>query len=297
MAAAGISDVQSSMSGGHNQNLVSNNEIEMSALAMADAVQPESDYVIYKLVDTKRNAPVNIDGCDDVINPITGKVERIWLLSGATSIWSSELTEVLKDKDYMRQNRRSLRFESKVLRIPRWDTCAIEFAEVCRHNIGNKNRKTGSKMEFFEYDSLKQSKAALEKEFLEIDMAIKAKEQPEAAMFKHASFLGIQMVDDLGRPKVADAVRREYMLAAKRNPKLFQDTLESKAVEVTYMVKKAILDAKIEIGANNNNAYFTAGGGQICQIPTSQNAIKYLTEFALTNSSEGKEFLENLKRL
>jgi hypothetical protein len=64
------------------------------------------------------------------------------------------------------------------------------------------------------------------------------------------------MIDELGRPKTEDGVRREYILAAKRNPSLFQSSVGSKEVEVSYMVKKAILDSLIDLGKHNNTAYF-----------------------------------------
>src|SRR6478609_4507891 len=279
MASVGIGDVQNSMSGGHNKEKATDFEHDLSAIAVAGSVAPTSDYVIYKLVQTNRNGAVNIDGCDDVVNPKTGRLERIWLIAGAPSIWSSDpaMIELLKDKSYVGQNRRSLRFESKILRIPTWDTLAIEFANACRHNIGNKLRKTGSKMEFFEYDPEAQSKAALDKEMLEIDMAILARDQKAEIMMKHASFLNISMIDELGRPKTEDGIRREYMLAAKRNPKMFKETVGTQQVEVSWMVKKAILDSKIDLGKHNNTAYFS-NGGAICTIPTNRKPLEYLTE-------------------
>lgn len=295
--SAGIGDVNLSQTEQSNQTTEQSLwEQGLSEIAKADSETVSTEYKIYKLVDTKRNAPVNIDGIDDVINPKTGRPERIWLLSGADSIWQTDLVELLKDKNYVSQNRRSLRFESKILRIPLWDKLAIEFADACRHNIGNPNRKTGSKLEFFEYDPQKQAKAALDKEMLELDMAILAKETDATTMMKHASFLGIQMIDELGRPKTEDGVRREYMLAAKRNPQLFKKTVGSKEVEVHFMVKKCVLDAKIDIGRENNTAYWSNDGGVICKIPTNRKTLEYLVEFALTNSREGQEFQNNLKR-
>jgi len=294
--SVGIGDVQNSISGNHSKETVSQFEHDLSALAVGEAVVPDGGYVIYKLVQTNRQGPINIDGCDDVINPKTGKLERIWLIAGAHSIWQSELTELLKDKNYVSQNRRSLRFEGKILRLPTWDTLALEFADTCRHNIGCKNRKSGSKTEFFEYDPQKQAKAALDKEMLELDMAIMAKEQSSEVMMKHASFLGIQMIDELGRPKTEDGIRREYMLAAKRNPKLFQQTVNSKEVEISYMVKKAILDSTIDLAKHNNTAYF-ANGNVIAKIPTTRKPLEYLVELAMTNSNEGREFLDGLKRI
>src|SRR5574343_342790 len=135
-------------------------ESMMADIVAADIVTPEPDFVVYKLHKKNGRGKVHIDGRDDVINPATitkerpnGVTERIWLLNGVTSIWDSELTEKLKDKEFVMHNIRSLTFDSHgFCRIPKWDTNAIEFAKHCRHNIENKNRRGGSKMEFFLYD-------------------------------------------------------------------------------------------------------------------------------------------------
>jgi hypothetical protein len=234
------------------------------------------EYVIFKLVNTKKKGRVHIDGIDDVVNPKTGKLERIWLLGGGVqSIWQSDLTETLKDKDFVRQNRRSLTFEGKVLRIPSWDTPALEFARACRHNIDNPKRRTGSKTEFFEYNPAKQQEEALKKELLEMDMAF-----------------GISFVDELGQAKTDDGIRRELMLIAKRDPKRFEKAIGSKEVDIAFLVKKAILDAKIDLG--NGNAIWSGNGGFIAKIPAARKPLEYLIELAMTNSDEGRAFLEQL---
>lgn len=253
-------------------------------------------FVIFKLASSSRNGRVYIDGIDDaVMNPKTGKRERIWLLNSADSIWQSDLLELIKDKDFMRRNRRSLLFEGGVCRIPVWDERALEFARACRHNIGSKDRRTGSKYEFIEYDPVKQQEAALQKEYFEIEMVIKAKEMPTDKMKKLANFLGISFNDDLGQYKGDDGIRRELIIHAKRNPKNFEKYIDSKEVEVAYMVKKAILDAKIDLTAQEGNAIWAGGKGFIAKIPTLRKPLEYLTELAMTNSEEGKTFKEQLE--
>jgi hypothetical protein len=278
---------------GEQQSESSFTQMEIATLAVQDATQPTEEYVIFKLVNTKRNGRLYIDGIDDVINPKTNKMERIWLLSGADSIWQSDLTELLKDKDYVRNNRRSLLFEGGICRIPTWDTLALEFVKHCRHLIDNPSRRTGSKHEFFEYNPKKQQEAALKKEMLELDMAIEAREMKEDKMRKIASYLGILFYDELGQPKTADGLRRELMLAAKRDPIRFQKCLDSKEVEVAYNVRKAIVENKID--TTNGREAKWANGGTICSIPRDRKPLEYLTELALTNSPEGKEFLDQLQ--
>lgn len=269
---------------------------EIANIAMNDANKLKDEYVIYKLVNTNKKGRLYIDGIDDdILNPNTGKRERIWLLSGSSSIWSTDLVEQLKDKDYVRNNRRSLQFESGILRVPTWDERALEFIRNCRHLIDNPNRRTGSKFEFFEYNPAKQQAEALKREMLEIDMAIAAKEMPIERARKMASFFGIVFYDELGQPKTDDGIRRELMLFAKKDPKKFQSALDSKEVEISYLVKRAILDAKIDVGGVDGNVKW-ANGGFIAKVPSSQkkDIHKYLVELAMTNNAEGREFMEQL---
>lgn len=293
---AKLKDVQMSMGTFQDPSNDVDPAQEIANMAMQDATNVTEEYVIYKLVDTKRKGRVYIDGIDDdILNPKTKNRERIWLLSGTSSIWSTELVEQLKDKDFVRNNRRSLQFEAGILRVPKWDERMLEFIKNCRHLIDNPNRRTGSKFEFFEYNPAKQQAEALKREMLEIDMAIAAREMPIVKARKLASFFGIVFFDELGQPKSDDGIRRELMLFAKRDPKKFQANLESKEVEIAFLVKKAILESKIDIGGANGNVSWAAGGF-ITKVPTARkNEIhKYLVELAMTNSDEGMMFLEQL---
>lgn len=273
-------------------------ELEITSMAVADAhaQSTPTKYHIFKLVDTKKKGGTYIPNIDDVINPDTGKEERMRLLVGVDSVWIKEQKHL--DADYVRQNSKSLVFPrgQKILRIPDWDKTALQFARLSRHNIGNPNRKQGSKFEFFEYDPVKQSQEALERESLEIDMAIIARELDEVSLRKYSSFLKLSMVDEIGEPKTPAALRKELMLYAKRNPRQFQDLVnnKSKEIEVSYQIKKLILSAKIDIGSQPGRAFWSKGGGLIGIIPNGRQPADYLTELALTNSEEGRQFYKQL---
>ena len=293
---AKLKDVQISMGTYQEPKPLVDVAQEISNIAMNEAVKPVNSYVIYKLVDSKKKGRVYIDGIDDdILNPTTGKRERIWLLSGTSSIWSTELVEQLKDKDFVRNNRRSLQFEAGILRVPTWDERMLEFVKNCRHLIDNPNRRTGSKFEFFEYNPAKQQAEALKREMLEIDMAIAAREMPIEKARKLASFFGVVFFDELGQPKSDDGIRRELMIIAKRDPKKFQMHIDSKEVDIAFLVKKAILDSRIDLGKGDGNIRW-ANGGYITKIPSAKigQAQKYLAELAMSNNDEGKEFLEQL---
>jgi len=289
---AKLADVQFSQQGEPKQ------EVEIPFVPQMETNKVEQQFVIFKLVGNKRKGRVYVDGIDDaVMNPSTGKRERIWLLNSADSIWQSDLIELIKDKDFMRRNRRSLLFESGVCRIPVWDDRALEFARACRHNVGSKDRRTGSKYEFIEYDPIKQQEEAIKKEYFEIEMVLKAKDMEVNKMKKVASFLGIAFNDDFGQYKGDDGIRRELIIAAKRNPKNFEKYIDSKEVEIAYLVKKAILDAKIDLTAQGGNAIWAGGKGFIAKIPISRKPLEYLTELAMTNTEEGRNFKEQLEQI
>ena len=289
---AKLSDVQFSQQGEAKQ------EVEIPFVPQMETRVVQQEFVIFRLVGNKRKGRVYVDGIDDaVLNPKTQKRERIWLLNSADSIWQSDLVELIKDKDFMRRNRRSLLFESGVCRIPVWDDRALEFARACRHNVGSKDRRTGSKYEFIEYDPIKQQEEAIKKEYFEIEMVLKAKDMEVNKMKKLASFLGIPFNDDFGQYKGDDGIRRELIISAKRNPKNFEKYIDSKEVEIAYLVKKAILEAKIDLTAQGGNAIWAGGKGFIAKIPISRKPLEYLTELAMTNTEEGRGFKEQLEQI
>jgi hypothetical protein len=257
--------------------------------------RPKEGYRIYKLVNMKKGR-VYIDGIDDYAkNPNNkNKQERIYLLNGASSIWSSELSELLKDKDYLRQNRRSLTFENGTLRVPEWDEITISFIENCSHFIESPNKRSGSKFEFFEYNPQKMEEARLKREELEIDMAIEAKQMEITKARKLSMFLGLPMYDEMGLPISESGIRSSLMRYARNNPEKFKENIDNKQVEVSYLIKRGIMDAKLDLHGDGGVIKW-ANGGFICKLPSSRKHHDYLLELALSNTEEGQTFLEQLK--
>jgi hypothetical protein len=292
---AKLSDVQFSLSGEQkNTEALSLGEQEIvTELRQERGVR----YHIFKLLANTRKGGVHVPGIDDVINPATGKMERIRLLSGVDTIWVKEQKDITPE--YVRNNMRSLSFVrgTKILRIPEWDTTALEFARITRHNVGSSSNKTGSHFEFYEYDPAREQEEMFRRESMELEMAILAKEMPAEKMRKHAAFLGIRLIDDLGLPKTDDGLRREYMVYAKRNPEYFQKTKDSKEIDIMWMIKRGILDSKIEIGREPGKIYWSNGGGLIGVMSKQDTPEKYLLNLALTNTQEGEAFRDQLKKI
>lgn len=269
-------------------------EAEISMKAMKESQPsntPAQQYVIFKLANTKRKGRIHIDGVDDVVNPETGIVERVRLISGVPSIWAKDQKHLTPE--YVRMNRRSLTFDNRVLRIPLWDKTAIEFARLCRHYVDNPSKRIGSKTPFFEWNAAKQAEETLRKRNRKFEAMKKAFEADEEIMHKHALYLGVIFSDEMGLPKGPDAIRSDYVAKAELNPDAFLDSFKSPLVDLSFLIKKAIKDAKIDLGRKPNMAHW-ADGGVITSIPVHRNAVDCLVELAMTNSEEGKNFKNTL---
>lgn len=260
----------------------------------------ETEYnILFKLVKKKRGRLWMDNCCDNVPNPKNKNIpERIWLLNGAHSIWDSELENILKDKSrYERARRgRDIIFVEGVLRVGSSDKLMIEFMRANIHNVGK--RRTGSgKYDYYEYDPEQEQKDRHAKQLMKIEMVLKVKDMDDDKVKKLASFLGVSFVDELGMPKSPSGIRTELMIKADTDPVTFQKHIDSKEVEVAYLVKRAIIDAKIDLQGGNGNAIWSGGKGFIAKIPSNRKSYEYLTELALTNSEEGRNFKQQLEQL
>jgi len=300
-----IKDVQYAMNGEPGAPQKSQQDWIPKSEPLKNQSPKNEGFVVYRLVNNNRKGGVYIPHIDYVIDPRTitdakpegDGPEMIRLLKGVTTIWVKEQEKL--DKEWVKKNGRPIEFPkgTKFISVPSWDKSMIEFMTVCRHNIQNPNRKTGSKFEFFKYDPNEVAKEMYKREVLELQMVTKANAQPLEKMKKHAFFLGISLTDELGRAKPEDRLRMDYMLAAKRNSQAFKDSLDSKEVDIRFIIREAILDNKIDIGRGDGKVYWGKGGSLIGNVPRDTDSVKFLTDLALTPNQEGKEFLEKLNEI
>lgn len=295
---AKLADVQYAMQGEgvvqkkHGKDISGIVEYESKSLPEID-----KEWVIFKLVNTNNKGGVYLSNIDDVINPKTGKVERIRLLAGVDTIWLKEQKEITPE--YARKNARDIKFPRgvKILRVKKVDHTLIEYLRLTNSNVGNKNRVAASRFEIYEYDSAVAEKEAFLKEEFEFEVALMAREVPMEEMRKHAAFLGIRLISDIGEPKTEQGIRREYVMYAKRNPHHFKRTLKTEETELSWLVRKGIAESLIDVGTEPGRVIWANGGGVICAIPQGANPQEYLTELATTNNMEGREFKERLKKV
>lgn len=259
---------------------------------------PEVKYVVFKLVK-KKVRRLTLDGiCHDVPNPNNNnKPETIRLIRGASSIWSTELTEMLKDKEYVNKNRVGLHFEDGICRIGTHELVKLDFARHNKNNVG-KNRHGSGKYDFYEYDAAEEQKMRHEKQMSRINLIQVISTMDEKKMVKLALFLGIKPYDDeVGLPKTPDGYRTELLIKADTQPEIVNRYMNAKEVEVSYLVRKGITDAKIDLGGQTGNVMWAGNGGHIGKIPIGRKPLEYLTELAMTNSNEGKLFKEQLESM
>jgi hypothetical protein len=126
---------------------------------------------------------------------------------------------------------------------------------------------------------------------------MEAKLMPIEKAKKLAVYFNITLSDEYGFAKTDDGIKRELMIFAKRNPELFKRNLDSKEVEIAYLIRKAITDATIDLGGSDGTIMWAATKRVICRLPLSRKAYEYLVELALTNSDDGNTFLQDLERL
>lgn len=261
---------------------------------------PTEFNVVFKLVKPKRGRVWLDNCCDNVINPETGQSERIWLLNGAHSIWDSKIENLLKDKDrYNRARRgRDIVFVDSVCRVRSTDKLMLEFMKMNRHNVGDRRGGNGG-LDYYEYDPAREQKERHAKQLLKVQMVVKAGEMDcseNGLGRKLAAFLGIKMMDEeLGIPKTAEAIQTELMLKADTDPVTFQKYIDSKEVEISWLVRRAIVENKIDLGGEKRTATWSNGKGFIIKVPADRKHYEYLTDLAMTNSDEGRRFLEQLK--
>jgi hypothetical protein len=257
--------------------------------------------VVFKLVN-KNTSGVYIQPIDYVINPKEPELglQMIRLLEGVSTIWAKDQKGIPENRIGQLIKNMTLEWPrgSRFMYVPAFDKAKLEFMEVCNHNRLNEHRTKTSKTEFFKYDAEDVEKAKTAIIMKEIELLMKAQKQPFEKMKQHAFYLGIRLTHDItGAPKSEDALRGEYLLKAKTSPEEFEKSFDKKEVDIHYKIRQAIVDGKLDIARGDGRIYYGKNGALVCNLPNGQDPIRYLTELALTNSKEGKDFKTELERI
>jgi hypothetical protein len=291
---ARLKDIQYSLSGGE-ENIRKVRQEEEANSAISEAPKSANSYRVFKLSDTTKKGKYHMECVDDVWNPSNSRMERIRLLNGFPSLSIDDQRHL--DKVYVEKNRRTLIFNARILRVPSHDTAAVEFLEKCNANVDNPHKKGTRKLTFFEWNPIRQAEVERKKRIAKIEAIKFATLSSTEDMRKHANFLGINFTDELGFPKSDEALRNDYELYAEAQPNKFMLSAGSQEVEIAFVIKKAILDNKIDLLSKKGSAYWAGDGGFICKIPSNVKGKDYLIEYAMLPTDESKQFLNMVKKL
>jgi len=293
LKAIGLADANFSQQG--EVKVQRQNDEAAQAMQESFSSNTATTFKIFKLSDTKKNGRYHMEGIDDVWNEKKGRMERIRLLRGYPSIWVEDQKGL--EKSFVEQNRRSLIFDRRVLRVAEYDVEALEFLNLCNANLDNPNKKGTRKITFFQWNPQRTAELERAKRVAKVEAIKYASLASEEEMRKHCNFLGITFTDELGMPKSMDALRNDYELYAEAQPNKFMQSAGSKEVEIAFIVKRALIDNKIDTTTKRGSAYWSNNGGFICKIPADKKPQNYLVEFAMFPQDEGKAFLEQLRKL
>jgi hypothetical protein len=261
-------------------------------------IQPTVDEtpanIVLKLADGVRRGGVNVDGEDYVFDPKSKKQRKVRLLKGVSTIFVDEQKDI--DKEYINRNKRTLEFANKVYTIPPHDKTAIQFAEICNSNIDNPNRFGVKPVYFTVWNPLKEAQLAEAEELKMLEAMQNAAVMPEDKMMRHAVYLKIPLIDELGGRAKPQAIRTLYMRKAKQQPQTFLDSAENPEVDISWAVISLVINGTIDLNKQANQAYWN-DGGYITNIPHGEDATSYLVQYALIDGEQNRNFKSQILAL
>lgn len=257
--------------------------------------------VLFQLKEKRKgNVYYDLYG-ENIINPTTKKLDTIRVLKGIYTIWKSEQDEQKLEQKTIQKSRVSVVFENNgtgnnllVIQKDKFGELKIEALRLLNDNMETAGYNKGSKFAYFEINTERiaeqeAAKRAKRREAIKI-----AGMQKDDVMKKHAGYLRIHFLDNYGIEKSLKTLRNDYEDYAERFPEKFLQSVNSPEIEVAYLIRKAVADAKIDTTRQKGSAYWGTGAF-ICKVPQDRKPHDYLLEFAMLPTEEGKDFLEKLK--
>ena len=256
----------------------------------------ERDSRIFLLSNDKRQGTVIIDLEEEVIDPSTGKTRAMRLLRRAPSIWLDEQSAAQFPAAYVAKNVLTVTFTKGKCIIPMHEKLKLQAMDLSNRNTGNKKRIGAKDIYFYEWNPLVENAKAIKEE----DMVIKAMQlamtTPLEEMIPHAAYLNIQFVDEQGVEFDENALRAAYIRKAKNEADKFLKSVHSPVVKMTFLVKKAIANGRIDLSQQPGTAYWQ-DGGFISVIPEGKEADEYLVQFGMTHGDANIAFANQLREL
>lgn len=233
-----------------------------------------------------------IKNTDVIFDQETGMERNIRYLEGVGTIFEDEQEHL---SDFKKRQRPDIKFINGTLVVPSNRTSLVKFLMISNMNEGNKNTIAGSRHVYRLLDFEAQEEQAISKAETRMDAMKLAMSAPVENMIPHAQFLGVRFKNQYGEDRGDKAIRVDYLDFADKNPEAFIKSYNNPLVKVEYIIRKGVNVSLIDLDSSKGQAIWGDSKKFIVQIPDNQNAIKFLSEFCLTE--KGKDFYAQLKTM
>lgn len=233
-----------------------------------------------------------VKNTDVIFDEETGMERNIRYLEGVGTIFEDEQEHL---SDFKKRQRPDIKFINGVLVVPSNRTSLVKFLMISNMNEGNKNTIAGTRHVYRLLDFEAQENQAINKAETRMDAMKLAMSAPVENMIPHAQFLGVRFKNQYGEERGEKAIRVDYLDFADKNPESFIKSYNNPLVKVEYIIRKGVNVSLIDLDSSKGQAIWGDSKKFIVQIPDNQNAIKFLSEFCLTE--KGKDFYAQLKTM
>jgi hypothetical protein len=233
-----------------------------------------------------------VKNTDIIFDQETGMERNIRYLEGVGTIFEDEQEHL---SDFKKRQRPDIKFINGVLVVPSNRTSLVKFLMISNMNEGNKNTIAGTRHVYRLLDFEAQEEQAINKAENRMEAMKLAMSAPVENMIPHAQFLGVRFKNQYGEDRGEKAIRVDYLDFADKNPDSFIKSYNNPLVKVEYIIRKGVGVSLIDLESSKGQAIWGDSKKFIVQIPDNVNAIKFLSEFCLTE--KGKDFYAQLKTM
>jgi len=233
-----------------------------------------------------------VKNTDVIFDEETGMERNIRYLEGVGTIFEDEQEHL---SDFKKRQRPDIKFINGVLVVPANRTSLVKFLTISNMNEGNKNTIAGTRHIYRLLDFEAQEDQAISKAETRMDAMKLAMGAPIENMIPHAQFLGVRFKNQYNEERGEKAIRVDYLDFADKNPEAFIKSYNNPLVKVEYIIRKGMSVNLIDLDSSKGQAIWGDSKKFIVQIPDNQDAVKFLSEFCLTE--KGKDFYAQLKTM
>lgn len=233
-----------------------------------------------------------VKNTDIIFDEETGMERNIRYLEGVGTIFEDEQEHL---SDFKKRQRPDIKFINGVMVVPANRTSLVKFLTISNMNESNKNTIAGTRHIYRLLDFEAQEEQAITKAETRMDAMKLAMSAPVENMIPHAQFLGVRFRNQYNEERGEKAIRVDYLDFADKNPDAFIKSYNNPLVKVEYIIRKGVGVSLIDLDSSKGQAIWGDSKKFIVQIPDNVEAVKFLSEFCLTE--KGKDFYAQLKTM